>query len=204
MRCRSARAALFERELGTGSQATNAALTEHLATCAACAAREAAERGLSETLESLRNEPPPPIDVTARVLCELPRIERASGEEVSSWQLGWATAAALACCAGLVAGLWNMLPALAGAARDAWTLTAGLARSLGSIGAAAATLISSGFEIARRLVETLAPMASALRGLEPIAIGSLGLCAAVMAVTIVLVVGRDLRTRVLSGKGSTI
>jgi len=204
MRCRSVRAALLDRELGLGAPAVDAALDRHLESCASCAAGASVEAGLSELLAGLRSSSPPAIDVTARVMRGLPELRPSRGEDVSSRQLGWATAAALTAVAGLLAGFWRMLPTLTHAAGDAWTTASGLRHSLGTVLAATATLASHGLETVARLFDALAPMAVALRGLEPVAVSALALSAAVMAATIVLVVGRDLRTRILPNKGNPI
>jgi hypothetical protein len=204
MHCREAQAALLDRELAPGETPAGAELLAHLAGCPDCAALAAAERQLSNALRELRLDPAPPVDVTARVLEGLPALDRAGTGEVSTWQLGWAASAALLCGLALLGTLWRMLPALSGPAQEIWTLALGLRHSLGSLGSAAVTLISAVLKTAGRLLQALAPLAGALQGLEPVVIGGLASCAAIMAGTIVFVVGRDLRSRVSSEKGTTI
>lgn len=203
MQCREARAALLERELGPDVAPASAALRAHLVSCPGCAAQAAMERGLSDALRELRLDPPPPVDVTARVIEGLPGLGRAAAGEVTTWQLGWAAAAVLTCGLGLLGTFWRMLPALNGPAQEFWTFAISLRHPLVSIGSVAVTLISTVFKIAGRVLQSLAPLAGALQGLEPVAIGALASCAAIMAGTIVFVVGRDLRTRVPNEKGTT-
>ena len=203
MQCREARTALLDRELGPVETPMGGALRAHLASCPGCAAHAAAERGLSDALRELRLDPAPSVDVTARVIEGLPGLGRAGTAEVTTWQLGWAAAASLVCGLGLLGTLWRMLPALRGPAQEFWTLAVSLRHPLASIGSAALTLISTAFKTASRLLQSLAPLVGALQGLEPIAIAALASCAAIMAGTIVLVVGRDLRTRTPSEKGTT-
>jgi len=204
MQCREAKTALLERELGPGEVPASAALRAHLASCPDCAAQAEAERGLSDALRELRLDPPPPVDVTARVLDGLPDLGRAGSGEVTTWQLGWAATVVVTCSLGLLGTLWRMLPALSGPAQEIWTFAVSLRHPLASMGSVAVTLISTVFKIAGRLLQSLAPLAGALQGLEPVAIGALASCAVIMAGTIVFVVGRDLRTRVSNGKGATL
>jgi hypothetical protein len=212
MRCSEARDALLDRELdreldrklAPGPTPADTALRAHLAACSECASRASAERLLSEALRELRFDPPPTVDVTERVMQGLPELGRGHPDEVSVRQLGWAAAAAVLCGLALLAGLWRMLPDLSGPAREIWASAASLRHALGSIGSVTATLVSSGLKTTGRLLEGLAPVAGALQGLEPVVIAALATCAAVMAGTIVVVVGRDLRTRGLTERGNTI
>jgi hypothetical protein len=194
---------LLERELGPEEAPLSAALLAHLAGCPDCAAQQAMERGLSDALRALRDDPTPPVDVTARVIAGLPDLVHADAEEVTTRQLGWAAFLALACSLGLLGSLWRILPTLSGPAQELGTFALSLRHPLASIGSVAVTLVSTVFKIAGRIVQSLAPLVGTLQGLEPVAIGALSSCAAIMAGTIVLVVGRDLRTRVPNGKGTT-
>ncbi len=203
MQCREAKAALLDWELDPGEAPPSAALRAHLAACSDCANQAAAELRLSDLLRELRFDPPPPVDVTARVLEELPRLGRPGTEEVTTWQLGWAATLALTCGLGLLATLWRMLPALSGPAQEIWTLALSLRHPLESMGSAAMTLISAILKTAGRLLQSLAPLVSALQGLEPVAIGALASCAVIMAGTIVFIVGRDLRPGAPSEEGTT-
>jgi len=203
MQCREAKAALLDRELDPGEAPANAALRAHLAACSDCAGQAAAERRLNDLLRELRFDSPPPVDVTARVLEGLPGLGRAGTEEVTTWQLGWAATLALTCGLGLLGTLWRMLPALSGPAQEIWTLVLSLRHPLGSMGSAAVTLISAALKTAGRLLQSLAPLVGALQGLEPVAIGTLAACAAIMAGTIVFIVGRDLRPGAPSEEGTT-
>jgi hypothetical protein len=203
MRCREAIAALLERELAGGSAPGSPALRAHLAACPRCAARAVEERALSAVLRELRDWPPPPVDVTARVLAELPGIRQTGAEEVSTRQLGWAAAAALACSLGLLATLWRLLPGLGTPLHDLWALAASLRHPLFAMLSAAATLLATSLKAVGRLFEGLAPLVGALQGLEPLVIGALATCAAIMAGTIVFVVGRDLRAPIPHGEGES-
>jgi hypothetical protein len=194
---------MMDRELGLGDPTLNATLDLHLETCSDCAARATAEAELSALLVGLRSSPPPAVDVTGQVMRNLPE-QWSAGDDVSSRQLGWAAASAVTVVALLLAGFWRMLPSLADAAGDAWTTASSLRHSLAAVFATAATLASSIFETTARLFGALAPLASALRGLEPVVIAATALSATIMALTIVFVVGRDLRGRALPEKGNTI
>ena len=92
MNCRSAKAAINERTLGRLASGRAVALEAHLRHCAACASIERADRWVVDELASLRGQIPYTVDVRRRVMIEIERFEPLDRQEVSPWQLGWATA----------------------------------------------------------------------------------------------------------------
>ena len=198
MNCDEAREALVLGPAGGGPE-----LARHLAGCRACARLAAVERRIAEARRELAGEYPFPLDVRGRVLREIARLGTPLGYDVPAWQLGLAAASALVVATVLAVLAWQGQPAWSAAAHA----LAGLLRAGVEIASAIGAVALSALGAAYRLLATLCGAGSPLAGiaarLEPLAIAGIGLCYAIMAGTILHVLGRDLRRAVRDGRGET-
>ena len=192
MRCRDARAALLERELGGLDAIRRETLTRHLELCRDCAAEAAIEAKLAADLATLRHEPVPWVDVRPAVAARIAAAAPGRREEVSTGQVAAAAAAAAVFLPLLLAGLWAALPGtgaissgLGGAASLLADLAGGLAVAFASLLALPVQMI----EFLARATQSLGPVASRL---QPVGIVAGSIACAAMAVTTTIVVGRDL------------
>jgi hypothetical protein len=190
MRCRSARRSLIERDLSLLSDESLTALDAHLGGCARCAARARADAALTADLLALRVEAPLPIDVTERVVAELPAAPPTGYEELRAQPFGWAVAGAVASAIALVWGLWELAPALPAVAQHVGSLFQG-AKPLAT--AAVGPIVTLASALARLLANLLGAATPVLRSLQPIATTAILASFAMMTCTIALVVVRDLR-----------
>jgi hypothetical protein len=190
MQCRSARRSLIERELGLLSGESLSALDAHLGGCAACAARERADAALTADLLALRVEAPLPIDVSERVIAELPPAPPTGYEELRAQPFGWAVAGAVASAIALVWGLWELAPAVPAVAQSVGSLLVG-AKSLAT--SAIVPIVTLASASARMLANLLGAATPVFRSLQPIATTAILASFAMMTCTIALVVARDLR-----------
>jgi predicted anti-sigma-YlaC factor YlaD len=180
--CRRVRDSLDALELGTATPHERAEVDSHLQHCAACRQAAAFAATLAFDLRQLGRLAPPDVDVRARVLAATAALGRPSRSEVSPRQLGWAAATALACGVVVAAVLAQDAPRLAEAGR------AGLA--LGPDLLAAAKALGSVVVVPLGLLLDLLQAATPLVGL----VGAAAVpCGLVMAATIAVVVGLDLR-----------
>ena len=192
MRCARARATFGDRELGSIGPHAEAALREHLDGCASCMAWASTERRLTADLTLLRSALPFEIDVTARVATDLAE-QRPVLDEVSTRQLGWSAAAAVACGVGLFAGLWALVPGLMRAASGGQVVFTSLRHVLTGVANAVTTVAIAGFGLLADLLSSLAVAAGSLETLLPIAIVAVALGSTMMGTTVIVVVGRDIR-----------
>jgi len=192
MRCARARATFVDRELGPIGSYAEASLQEHFDRCASCSAWAATERRLTADLTLLRSGLPFEIDVTARVASGLAGLQPVR-DEVSTRQLGWAAAAAVACGTGLIAGLWALVPGLTRAMSGGQVLFSSLRQLLSGVADAVTTVAVAGFGLVVDLLSFLALASGSLETLLPVAIVAVALGSTMMGTTVVVVVGRDIR-----------
>jgi hypothetical protein len=181
-----------ERDLGAIGPHVEASLQAHFESCASCAAWASTERRLTADLALLRSAAPFEIDVTSRVARDLAGL-RPAREEVSTRQLGWAVAAAVACGAGLLVGLWALVPGLARAASGGRALFTSLRHAFAGVADAIITIAATGFGLLGDLVSSLAVASSGLQPLVPAAIAVVALGWVMMGTTVIVVVGRDIK-----------
>jgi hypothetical protein len=193
MSCKHARKKFVEVELGLARPALRAALEAHLAGCPACASWAAGERGLTADLALLQSEHPFTVDVSTRVAARVARLEPGAREPIGVPQLAWTSVLVVACGFGLLAGLWRIAPGLPGLVGEVRALAAGMWHALGGLAAPAAALAGTLAKSLGGLLATVGPLLATLKPLQPVVITTITLCAALMATSIVLVVGRDFR-----------
>jgi predicted anti-sigma-YlaC factor YlaD len=193
MNCRRARAAINERGLGRLSSGTVAELDEHLGQCPACSGVEQADRWIVDELASLRGQIPYRVDVRRRVMVEIDRLEPTDRQEVSTWQLGWATAVVGVGAIVLLALLWGSWPEWRTGIVNLSALLRGLADVSVTLAALLVSILSIPFKLIVGLRSLWAGIPSVATQLKPLAIVGVALCYLIMAGTIVGVVGRDLR-----------
>jgi hypothetical protein len=201
MRCRDAGPALVELGLGLLEPAEEASLRAHLERCPRCAEEARVEGLLGEALLSLRGEYPHELDVRGRVGRDLDALRPRALEEVPARQLGWAAAFAVACLAGLIAGLWLLAPELSPMLDGAAGLLSSLGGLLEGLGRAALALIALPFKLLGVLARVLAACGSLLARLEPVAVAVVALGYVAMAATVTLILGRDIRRPLLASRG---
>jgi len=126
MLCRHARDAIVERELDLLTPEVIEALDLHLDGCRACSAASADERQFVSGMAALRGEIPFELDVTPRVMFHVSTRWLHSIPEVTTRQLGWCAAVAVAAAIALAVTGWGIVPGLEPVARGIGSLTAGL------------------------------------------------------------------------------
>jgi predicted anti-sigma-YlaC factor YlaD len=193
MNCRNARAAINERGLGRLSSGTVAELDAHLGQCPACSGVEQADRWIVDELASLRGQIPYRVDVRRRVMVEIDRLEPTDRQEVSAWQLGWATAVVGVGVIVLLALLWGSWPEWRTGMENLSALLRGLADVSVTLAALLVSILSIPFKLIVGLRSLWTGIPSVAAQLKPLAIVGVALCYLIMAGTIVGVVGRDLR-----------
>ena len=193
MDCRAARKAIVERSLGLLATGLDEALCRHLEGCESCRAEQVVEQRLKLDLESLRGSFPHAIDVHGRVLREIGTLGGIEREVVPARQIGWAAAAAVACGLGLLAILPWLWPDLSPLLADLRIAASTFIKIIGELAAPLVSLLALPFKLAGTLFRMLAALFSLLSRLQPAAIAALTACYVVMATTITLVVGRDLK-----------
>ena len=193
MRCREARRAVMERGPGSSRTLIDPALRGHLERCPSCAAEERLERLLRKDLGALRDEPFPAIDVREEVMARVRRAGRPVRDEVPPRQLGWAALVVAAWVLVLLGGLGLLLPDLP----ELFEETRGLGRALGAAVAGLVpvllTLLALPLKLAGVALRTLGALGSLVGRLQPLGMTAVAISYVVMAATIALVVGRDLR-----------
>jgi hypothetical protein len=193
MDCRAARKAIVEHSLGLRATGLDGALCRHLEGCESCRAEHAVEQRLKLDLESLRGSFQHAIDVHGRVLREIGTLGGIEREVVPARQIGWAAAAALACCAALLGSLPWLLPEISPLLGQIKIMAATFGRVLAELVSPLISLITVPFKIMGLAYELAAVFFSQLSRLEPAAITAAACCYTAMAATITLVVGRDLK-----------
>lgn len=191
--CRKARSVFADLELGLGTPGEQAALESHLAACADCEAWADEERQLTATLAGLRIELPFEIDVTGRVATRIESLSPGHGHEVSVREFGWSAALVTACSVGLLLGLWSIAPGFPELVEKARLVGAAIGMTSSALMAPAAALVSTAAKLLGHLLASLGGVAGTLESLQPVAIGTVALCALMMTTSIALVVGRDFR-----------
>lgn len=193
MRCREARQALLERGPGSARTVIDPVLRGHLDRCPDCTAEEQLETLLRRDLAALRDERPPAIDVRGAVMERVLQAGRIDRGEVPTRQLGWAALLAAVWVAALVGGLALILPdlpALFEGTRD-------LGRALGDVVTGLVpvllTLLALPLKLAGVAIKMLGALAPLVGRLQPVGATAVGIACVAMALTIALVVGRDLR-----------
>jgi hypothetical protein len=193
MRCRDARRALLEQNLGMARRETRSGLSGHLERCPTCAIQERGEQRMLRDLASLRGEIPWEIDVRLTVMERIQMLGRIDRDEISVAQLGWSAAIAVLWVSVLFAGLGWLLPEGAPLIGE----LAGLLRALVDAGAAAGAallaLLALPFKLAGILAKPLGAIGTLLKQLEPLGLAAVAVSYAAMAATISLVIGLDLR-----------
>ena len=193
MNCHRARMAIVEQEFGELTLGFERGLDEHLASCSACREHAALERALVADLGALRRTEPPHVDVRNRVterVAGLPPVETLA---VPQRQLAWASMAALVAAAVLVAGFRSEAARLAATGGTAVDGARALWSAAGSTLAALKGLLVLPWRLLGALEEILAPAFAIAGRLEPLAVAAVSLCLLSMMLTIVWVVGNDLR-----------
>lgn len=193
MNCHRARMALVERELGLLTLGFERGLDAHLASCTECRTRAARESLLVGELTTLRELEAPAVEVRQNVMLQVRTLGGIERAWVSHGQLAWASAAAVAAAIGLAAWIWARAAWVQGAAADAADGTRAVLSAAYSTVDALKSLLVLPWRVAGALAESLAPLAAEVSRLEPIALGAISLGLVSMAVTIVWVVGNDLR-----------
>lgn len=193
MNCHRARMAMVERDLGVLPLGHERALDEHLAGCTECRASFEKERELVLGLESLRHAAPPEVDVRWQVLQAVRTEPRIETGWVSQKQLAWASAAAVAAATVLVAWIVPRADLLREAGTDAAAGTRALLSAAYSTISALKSLLVLPWRIGSALLETLSPMLESLGRFEPVVVTTIGIGVVSMMLTIVWIVGNDLR-----------
>jgi hypothetical protein len=193
MNCRTASKAIVERSLGLLAPGLEQALFRHLESCESCRADEVVERRLKHDLESLRGSFPHAIDVRRRVLSEIGSLGRVEREVVPARHIGWAAAAALACCAGLLGSLPWLLPEISPLLGEIKFTAAVFGRVIAGLVSPLISLIAVPFKLFGLAYRLAAVFVAGLSRLEPAAITAAAFCYMAMAATITLIVGRDLK-----------
>ncbi|ANM31921.1 hypothetical protein ABI59_23685 [Acidobacteria bacterium Mor1] len=189
MLCRDARRRLFERSLGTLSAKQQRSLDAHLAACAACAAEAKREQALSRAFEALRTEPDFEIDVQGAVMRQVRAEPRPARHDVSDRQLAWGLLTAAGGALALLAGAALLIPLLPAALRPLAPLGRGIGSAVRGMIASVAEWFAAPVNYITSLVEPLPDLVGQAQ-LSSLPVLLWGF--ALMAVTIVLVVGRDL------------
>ncbi len=193
MRCREARTTFTELELGLTRAEARGMLATHLARCSDCTAWVSRERRLTASLATLRTELPFEIDVSARVATALGELLPASAGRVSGRELAWSGAVAAAASLSLALGLWQLTPGLAPLAVRLRGLGSALLSAASTLTSPVEGLVATVARVLGDLLASLGKVAGTLESLQPIAIATVAISTLMMAVSIVLVVGRDLR-----------
>jgi len=201
--CRSAQATHADLELELCAPAERAALDVHLAQCTACSEWVAKERSLTASLATLRVELPFEIDVTRQVATRIDRLSPGHGQEVSVREFGWSAALVAACSIGLMLGLWGIAPSLPAFVEKVKLLGVAVGSTASALVAPVVALVVTGAKFLGHLLASLGAVAGTLESLQPVAIATVALCALMMATSIALVVGRDLRRPRWIGEEST-
>ena len=193
MNCRKAARALDERSLGQLSPGKAAELDTHLRRCPACCSAERADRWIAQELATLRGQIPYSVDVRRRVMIEIDRTGPPVRNEVSAWQLGWATAVVGLGAIALLALLWGSWPEWRTGVENVFALVQGLAEVSATLAGLLVSLLSIPFKMIAGLRDLWIEVPFVATRLKPFAIVGVAACYLIMAVTIVGVVGRDVR-----------
>lgn len=193
MDCRSAKKAIVERSLGLLAPSAEEALCRHLEGCEPCRAEQRAENRLKLDLESLRESFPHAIDVRPRVMREIGSLDRVEREHIPARQIGWAAAAAIACCLALLGSLPWLLPQVSPLLGQIKIMAATFGKVLVELASPLISLITVPFKLLGLAYRLAAVFVSQLSRLEPAAITAAAFCYMAMAATITLIVGRDLK-----------
>jgi hypothetical protein len=193
MDCRGAGKAIVERSLGLLAPGAEAQLKRHLEGCESCRAEVIIEHRLKLDLESLRGSFPHAIDVRPGVMREIVSLGPVEREDVPVRQIGWAAAAAIACCIALLGSLPSLLPEISPFLGQIKVMASTFGRVLAELVSPLLSLMTVPFKLVGLAYRLAAVFVSQLSRLEPAAITAIAFCYMAMAATITLVVGRDLK-----------
>lgn len=186
MRCREVRTLLPERRLGLLSGDLCAEVDAHAAACDACSRERSFERELALGLASLREAPPLPIDVAARVMSALSREPVPHGARTRRRLLVAAAFAAVPLI--LFVGLaFPQAPSLA----ELVILAKHAVVALGSGIARVFTLLAPLGKLLAVFARMVAGLGVVLQALAPAAQVATAICLASMTLVTVTVLGRD-------------
>ncbi len=189
MRSRDARRLLFERSLGALSEKQERALEDYLRRHPAFAAEAREEQALSRAFEALRTEPDFEIDVQAAVMRQVRAEPGPARHDVSDRQLAWGLLTAAGGALALLGGAALLIPLLPAALRPLAPLGRGMGSAVRSMIGSVAEWLSAPVRYVTSLVEPLPDLVGQAQSSSlPVLLWGFAL----MAVTIVLVVGRDL------------
>ena len=193
MRCKTARKKLLHDELGLVSATGSADLAAHLESCPECAAWNARERALTDAIAALRVELPLAVDVSARVISRVSAADPGPANQLTAREAGWVSAVAFAFGTALVVGLWKVAPDLPLLAHTARAMLSGAEHIVTGLGAPLLAFVAT---LARSVGGTLRSfqvLYGPLQQLGPVAVATIALCTTMMAASILLVLGRDLK-----------
>ena len=189
MRSRDARRLLFESSLGTLTNNQQQALEDYLSRNPAFAAEAKQEQALSRAFEALRTEPDFEIDVQGAIMSRVRAEPRPARHDVSDRQLAWGLLTAAASALTLLAGAALLIPLLPAALRPLAPLGRGIGSAVRSMIGSVAEWLSAPVRYVTSLLEPLPDLVGQAQSSSlPLLLWGFAL----MAVTIVLVVGRDL------------
>jgi len=193
MNCHRARMAIVEQELGELTLGFERALADHLDSCAGCREHAAMERLLALDLVALRVAEPPHVDVRVDVMERIGELPRVETQVVPARQLAWAAAAAVTAAVVLLAGFRSQANELAVAGGTAVDGTRAMLSAVGSVFAAVRGLLVLPWKLLASLSQAAAPALDMAGRYEALALATVTLGLLSMMLTIVWIVGNDLR-----------
>jgi len=193
MRCRTARRALQDRDLGLLTGAAARRLEDHLTTCAACPADAATDGILSRDLAALSRSAPVRVDVTARVLGEVEGQWRLDRQAVPAKQFVWAWVWAYALALTVAIMGLGILVFVPKELPDLGYYSEGLPAAASALAQPFLLLFAVFRGLGRAGLELLELLSQLLVMVRPVVNFSLMLAVAIMAAITAVVVGNDLR-----------
>ncbi len=184
---------MLPNELGLVSATDSAALAAHLESCPECAAWNAREQALTAAIAALRVELPLPVDVSARVISRVSAADPAPADQLTAQQAGWFSAVAFAFGAVLLVGLWKVAPDLPLLADTARAMLSGADHIVTGLGAPLLAFVATLARSAGGTIRSFKVLYGPLQQVAPVAVAAIALCTTMMAASILLVLGRDLK-----------
>ena len=148
---------------------------------------------LERMLTALREELPFEIDVSARVASGLEQLHPAALDRLPRRELAWSGGIAASIATALLVGLWQLAPSLPLMAIRARTLAGTLYSAISTLASPFEGFVAGTAKLLGDLVASFGKIAGSLENLQPVAILMVAVCTLMMAASIVLVVGRDIR-----------